>query len=114
MSKTALSQQVNVGQDQIDLQSITEPASTDGIFIVKLMARGQTFEYKGGDGSVKLMSKLKPIDFSQDAGNSPQFKFDLNNSVAAAATSTIVPAVGAILRDALLGSDPQTYGNCLQ
>ena len=93
MSKTALSQQLNISQDQIDLQSITEPASTDGIYIVKLKAKGQTYEYQGGDESVKLISKQLSTDFSADTNSSPMVTFDLNDSIAAASTSDIVPAV---------------------
>jgi hypothetical protein len=56
MSRDSLAQQLAIGPESIELDSVTEPATPDGTFIIKLVADGQTYEYHGRNGEIVLIS----------------------------------------------------------
>lgn len=96
MSKSALAVQLGINQDQIELDSVTEPATADSPYVVMLVADGQTYEYHGLNQEVTLVSSsaepVMPVS-TVPAHVAPQVKFDLNDAVATAVTSSIIPAV---------------------
>lgn len=94
MSKSALAVQLDISQDQIELDSVTEPATADGTTIIKLVADGETYEYHGRNQEVLLVSDPLPAaPTPKKRSGSPQVMVDLNDAVATAVTSNIVPAV---------------------
>ncbi len=98
LSRMSLAQQLGVDLNQIDLASVTEPASTDGVYIVKLAVAGQTYEYHGQDQQVTLVSEplpLAPSSTSPGGDGMPQVTLDLDSAVAAAMMQRTIPAVEA-------------------
>ncbi len=95
MSKSALSVQLGISQDQIELDSITEPATADSPYVVKLAADGQIYEYHGRNQEVTLVSQSLPVApiSTLPAQGVPQVSIDLNDAVATAVTQTTIPAV---------------------
>lgn len=94
MSKSALAVQLGISQDQIELDSVTEPATADDPYVVKLVAEGQTYEYHGQNQEAILVSgQLPAAATSETSSGNPQVTFDLNQGVATAVTSSTVPAV---------------------
>ncbi len=87
MSKSALAVQLGISQDQIELDSVTEPAAADGPTIVKLIVDGQVYEYHGRNQEVTRVSEPLPVS------GVPQVSLELNDVVATAVTSSTVPAV---------------------
>lgn len=61
MSRAALAELLPVSEEQIELDSITEPAVVDGTYIVKLEVDGQTYEFHGSNGEVLLVSEPLPL-----------------------------------------------------
>jgi hypothetical protein len=94
MSTSALVRQLNINRDEIDLESVTEPAAANGPYVIKLVVDGQTYEYHGRNQEVTLVSDPLPAAPSPEASSgSPQVSLELNNAVATAVASNIVPAV---------------------
>lgn len=91
MSASALAQQLNISQDQIELESVTQ-AAADDTTIVKLMAGGRTYEYHGRSQKVTLVSEPLP-DTSGSSPEVPEVTLNLNSAVAADISSSTVPAV---------------------
>ncbi len=60
MSREALSEQLGVEPEAIMLDSITTPATEDGVYIVKLEVGDQVYEYHGRADEVLLVSEPLP------------------------------------------------------
>lgn len=95
MSKSALAVQLDISQDQIELDSVTEPATADAPYFITLKAEGKTYIYQGLNGEVTLVSTSGTVKSTPSipANDVPQVMLDLNNAVATAVTNNIVPAV---------------------
>lgn len=95
MSKSALAVQLDISQDQIELDSVTEPATADSPYVVKLAVNGQTYEYHGLNQEVTLVSSSEPVMPISTVPPSelPQVSIELNDAVATAVTSSTIPAV---------------------
>ncbi|MGD8804558.1 MAG: hypothetical protein PVH65_01820 [Chloroflexota bacterium] len=94
MSKSALAQRLQIDLDQIKLSNVTEPATADGVTVVNLAADGHTYEYHGRGHDVMLVSETPPVAAIPVSGpDRPQVTLALNDAVAAAMTSHVVPAV---------------------
>jgi hypothetical protein len=55
-SSAALARELQIEQERIELESVTEPAAVDGIYVVKLLAEGKLYEYQGQNQEVRLIS----------------------------------------------------------
>jgi hypothetical protein len=60
LSRVALREQLGIDADQIELDSITEPATADDVYVVKLTANGHTYEFHGRSLEVTLVSSSTP------------------------------------------------------
>jgi hypothetical protein len=60
LSQADLAQKLGIPPDQIKLESITEPATSSGTFVVVLTAEGHTYEYHGSNQQVTLVSSSYP------------------------------------------------------
>ncbi|MBK8903907.1 MAG: META domain-containing protein [Anaerolineaceae bacterium] len=61
LSKATLAQGLRLPAEEIELESITEPAEANGTYIIVLRAEGETYEYHGRDGEVLLVSDPLPV-----------------------------------------------------
>ena len=65
MSRAALAEQLGTDIDTIKLESITEPATADEAFIIRLTMGEQMYEFHGRDDEVMLVSdSLPPVVYS--------------------------------------------------
>jgi hypothetical protein len=60
LSRVALREHLGIDADQIELDSITEPATADDVYVVKLTANGHTYEFYGRSLEVTLVSSSVP------------------------------------------------------
>jgi hypothetical protein len=65
--KTVLAEQLNVDPDTITLESISEPATEDGIFIVRLAVGEQVYELHGRNNEILLVSDPLPVAPTNEA-----------------------------------------------
>lgn len=95
MSKSALAVQLDINPDQIELDSVTEPATADSPYVVKLMVDGQIYEYHGRNQEVTLVSQPLPVVPISTVPPSelPQVSIELNDAVATAVTENTAPAI---------------------
>ena len=56
MSREALAEQVGIAPEDIELDSVTAPATPDESYIIKLVADGTTYTYHGQEQQVSLVS----------------------------------------------------------
>lgn len=60
LSRADLAQRLHISPEQIALESVTEPAATEGTYIVKLVVGAELYEYHGRNGEALLVSQLLP------------------------------------------------------
>ena len=56
LSREALAAQLGVAPEWIALESVTEPAAPDTVYVVKLVVDDTTYTYHGQEGRVSLVS----------------------------------------------------------
>ena len=95
LSQKSLAKKLGVHQDQIVLDSITEPATAKGAFVIKLVAEDQTYVYHVQDQQVSLVSGPVPTSSPKTVPETgmPRVAFDLNEAVAATVSNKTIPAV---------------------
>jgi hypothetical protein len=59
-SREALAEKLEIDPEQIELESIIEPDTGDGTYIIKLVIDGKTYEYHGRGGEIRLILVSEP------------------------------------------------------